>query len=111
MEEKLELGPKNEKMLSEHKARFKKYKLRAECSYDIVLFLQKAHGPMLGFKMEGDTELYMPDVEFEFETILTIERILDILKDIDDSHVMYETVQLLEQYTGDRDNRRARSLR
>ena len=78
-----------------------KYKLRAECSNDVVLFIQNTHSQMLNFSMVKYPEL--PDVDFEFETELALEEIILILKDIEDSHVMYQTVKPIEEYTGDRD--------
>lgn len=56
---------------------------------------------MTNFKMQKDEEL--PDVEFEFETELALDEIIMTLKDIDDSHVMYQTVQPIEKYNGERD--------
>lgn len=78
-----------------------KYKLRAECSNDVAQFIMKAHSQMTNFKMQKDEEL--PDVEFDFETELAIDEIIMTLQDIDDSHVMYQTVQPIDKYTGERD--------
>lgn len=55
---------------------------------------------MTNFKMQRDEQL--PDVEFEFETELALDEIIMTLQDIDDSHVMYQTVQPIEKYTGER---------
>jgi hypothetical protein len=78
-----------------------KYKLRAECSNDVAQFIMNAHSQMTKFKMQKDKEL--PDIEFEFETELALDEIIMTLQDIDDSHVMYQTVQPIEKYTGERD--------
>lgn len=78
-----------------------KYKLRAECSNDVARFIMNAHSLMTNFKMQKDDEL--PDVEFEFETELALDEIIMTLQDIDDSHVMYQTIQPIEKYTGERD--------
>ena len=56
---------------------------------------------MTNFKMQKDKEL--PDVEFEFETELALDEIIMTLQDIDDSHVMYQTVKPIDEYTGERD--------
>ena len=77
------------------------YKLRAECSNDVVQFIQNAHSQMTNFKMQKDKEL--PDVEFEFETELALDEIILTLKEIEDSHVMYQTVKPIDEYTGERD--------
>lgn len=77
------------------------YKLRAECLQDIVKFINKIDYQLLSFNMKKDSEY--PDVEFEFETNLTIEEIILALREIQDLHVMYQTVKRLPDYTGERD--------
>jgi hypothetical protein len=77
-----------------------KYKLRAECSKDVVGFLNNVHSQLSSFSLIKDKEL--PDVEFEFETDLALDEIILILKDLDDAHVMYQTVKLIDEYTGER---------
>jgi hypothetical protein len=77
------------------------YKLRAECSHDVSQFILNAHSQMTAFKMQKYKEL--PDVEFEFETELALDKIITILEGINDSHVMCETVKPLGEYTGERD--------
>ncbi len=76
------------------------YKLRAECSQDVAEFIQNVHSQLKSFKMIKDDEL--PDVYFEFETELALDEIILTLKDIEDSHVMFQTVQPIEKYTGER---------
>lgn len=78
-----------------------KYKLRAECSQDILNFLEKSGNQMMSFKMTRE-DLTFPDAEFEFETKLTLDEIILILKGIIDSHVMYQTVKPISEYTGER---------
>lgn len=78
-----------------------KYRLRAESSNDVSLFIQKTHWRMNSFSMLKYNKL--PDIDFQFETDLKLEEIILILKDIEDSHVMYQTVKPIEEYTGDRD--------
>ena len=77
-----------------------KYKLRAECSQDVVYFLNNVHTQLSSFSLIKDKEL--PDVEFEFETDLTLDEIILTLQDFDDAHVMYQTVKPIEEYTGER---------
>jgi len=77
------------------------YKLRAECLQDVVNFIEKIHFNLFSFNIKKD-EKY-PDVDFEFETDLVLDEIILNLKDIEDSHVMYQTVNLFKDYTGERD--------
>ncbi len=82
----------------------KKYKLRAECTADILLFI-----PMILSRVKSFTLLPLdlsPDIEFEFTLDATLDEILDCLRYIDDGHVMYQSVQPIEQYTGERDYNR-----
>ncbi len=77
------------------------YKLRAECLIDISLFISRNTGkvsPKAAVKWEE-----LPDHELEFESELSLEEIIRDLCDQEDAHVMYQTVQLLENYTGERD--------
>ena len=48
----------------------------------------------------------VPDVEFEFETNLTLDEVIEILKNVPDGHVMYQSVQPIADYTGERDDNR-----
>lgn len=77
-----------------------KYKLRAECSQDVVNFLNNVHSQLSSFKMIKDTDF--PDVEFEFETDLDFEEILRAMLFLDDAHVMLQTVEKIDKYTGER---------
>ena len=77
-----------------------KYKFRAECSHDVVEFIIKIRTQLINFKM--DSVPGFPDVEFEFETELRLDKIITVLKSIGDSHVMYQTVKPLAEYTGER---------
>jgi hypothetical protein len=76
------------------------YKLRAECSKDVAVFIEYAHALFTSFKMQKLDGF--PDVEFEFETSLSLDDLILCLKTIVDSHVMYQTVNLLQDYTGKR---------
>lgn len=78
-----------------------KYKLRAECVMDILRIIEVAGIHMTYLKMVKHKDL--PDTEFEFEIDLELSEIITILKNIPDSHVMYQTVKPIGQYTGERD--------
>jgi len=74
------------------------YKLRAESTTDVVNFIKTAHELLINFKLESAP--LTPDVYFEFETDLSLDEIILILKEIEDSHVMYQTLNTLESFTG-----------
>lgn len=77
------------------------YKLRAECSKDVLNFLNKTHNEISSLKMIRDGGGF-PDVEFEFETKLSLNKIFSILHGIEDTHVMRQTIKPIEEYTGER---------
>lgn len=79
-----------------------KYKFRAETASDVYRL-----GEILGFRVEA-MSLRRPkadfaDVEVELETWLTLEQLRDTMRRVKDGHVMLQTVQLPESYTGERD--------
>jgi len=76
------------------------YKLRAECSTDVVQFIKNAHSQLTNFKMQKDKDF--PDVEFEFETELALDEIILKLKKIKDAHVMRQTVKPIDEFNGKR---------
>lgn len=78
-----------------------KYKLRAECSYDLTLFINLCHNILSQFSMIKMNQI--PDVEFEFTTDLSIIEVIDYLETLEDSHVMIETLKAIDSYTGIRD--------
>ena len=49
-----------------------------------------------------DNNNTMPDIEFTFSCDLSIEIMKLILNGLDDCHVMSETLQVYELYTGER---------
>lgn len=77
-----------------------KYKLRAECSHDVVQFIVKSYSELSWFAMTSSQ--YTPDVEFEFETGMSYSQVLSVIEEIDDAHVMYQTINQVELYTGER---------
>jgi len=79
------------------------YKLRAEGAPDIAEFISIASPYLISYKME---HVGVPDVEFEFETNLTLDEVIEILKNVPDGHVMYQSVQPIADYTGERDDNR-----
>lgn len=75
------------------------FKLRAECFQDMLILIDKLSKSLYGFRIDRD---FLPDVEFEFITNLTSDEILTILSKQVDSHVMMDTLKLIEEYTGKR---------
>lgn len=78
----------------------KKYKFRAECIADVMLFLKSSKDFTMNFTLEFSNEL--PDATCTIETTATIEDLDYILSGIVDSHVMRETIKPELEYTGDR---------
>jgi hypothetical protein len=76
------------------------YKLRAECINDIDLFIGGNKGDINNYYVI-DSLLY-PDAELIFDTNLSLREIIEKLKALEDSHVMYQTVQPIKHYTGNR---------
>ena len=77
----------------------KSYKLRAECLPDIIQFINKTHFHIDNIILDKD----FTDVELEFTSCFDINYLKQILEiRIEDSHVMQETLQLIENYTGER---------
>lgn len=76
-----------------------KYKFRAECRYDIMLFIKKSYKDLFDYKLIPDQTPYS-DVEFEFSSNLTLYELKIILRDIIDSHIMLDTINYYDDYTG-----------
>ena len=86
-----------------------KYKLRSECYVDIANFVgrlvDECHAS--NYKERFETiNIYpdpdYPDCDMDFSTTFTIDKVREIIAGIPDAHVMLETVQYEENYTGDR---------
>ena len=71
-----------------------KYTLRAECTHDIEQFKHVMDGYAWNYREVGDT--------ITFDCALNKERIIYRLRLIPDSHVMIETLELTQEYTGER---------
>jgi hypothetical protein len=87
------------------------YKLRAECKKDIDRFrkaMQNHNKTLTTVSLEhqtlslGSLQMPLPDVDFVFTTTLSLGEIKTILKTVTDGHVMEETVNELNSYTGER---------
>lgn len=82
-----------------------KFKFRAECLRDVEELVRVInHNEMVvEIRFFG-----VADVEVTLTTNLSLEEIIDTTFEIDDLHVIRESIQPLEMYTGERDT--ARSL-
>ncbi len=74
-----------------------RYKLRAECTHDIEQFKHVMDGYAWNYK---EASPHPPDVTMTFDCALNKERIIYRLRLVPDSHVMIETLELAEEYTG-----------
>lgn len=87
-----------ENCFEEYLVNSNKYKFRAECSIDVERLENVIPSKFnVNLIKQG-----FPDVEVEFDSYLSLSEIIDLMKTIEDGHVMYETVKPIEQYTGQR---------
>jgi hypothetical protein len=82
------------------------YKFRAECQSDVEAL--KANLQNFGTFHLSTTQMQIdgipiPDVEAELELNSDIDRVLNAMRSIPDSHVMIQTLEIAENYTGERD--------
>lgn len=77
------------------------YKLRAECLEDIHGFQAAAKGTVTDLKVQLLGEL--GDCEATFASPLSLKALRMLLSIIPDAHVMLQTLQPANSYTGDRD--------
>lgn len=93
--------------------------LRAECPNDVevaVHLLSKSEvsgkpldRPLYDYDIEqmsldiNNEKIPIPDTLFTFHSDLSLEQIIEVLAKIEDGHVMLETVNLADKYTGERD--------
>jgi hypothetical protein len=76
------------------------YKLRAEGLNDFLAFLQNG----MYFRVKSFTVeiIGVPDVVVSFETDASLSEIKSKLREIPDSHVMLQTIEPINEYTGER---------
>lgn len=67
---------------------FNTMSLRAECQYDIAKLLEVI--PVRRMEFQADVEF--PDVVIQFDTPLTLDEVKIMIMDIEDGHVMFDTV-------------------
>lgn len=79
-----------------------KYAMRAECRHDVEAFVKQANNGINNLVIE-EINNSMPDVTAVFESELSIEAIIALMLDFDDSHVMLQTIKPFSEYTGIRE--------
>jgi len=77
------------------------YQLRAECIEDVIDFLNTTQSVLTSFTMIKPND-NLPDVVLIFQAKINLEEIKYTLREIQNNHVMYETVEYIENYTGKR---------
>lgn len=76
------------------------YRFRAECDDDVLALRKILRGKLL--KIQQTVTSPFPDVEVKIITKLTINEIKRAMEKVPDGHVMYETIALANEYTGER---------
>lgn len=78
-----------------------KYRLRAECGHDVLEFQKLAQNKIQN--LESARLADCPgDRLVTFESALSVDELVAILFRGSDMHVMYQTLQPIEKYTGER---------
>lgn len=75
----------------------KRFKMRAEARCDVGNFLLYFEGRIDNLTMKG-----LFDMEVEFDSDKSLKFIKNSLDNLRDCHVMSQTVQPIEKYTGER---------
>lgn len=78
------------------------YKFRAECLTDVRLFEMQNKSNIKNVEIYSVGGFNFPDVEVSFESELSLNQLIDQIKKLEDSHVMYQTIQPSNRYTGNR---------
>jgi hypothetical protein len=75
-----------------------KYKFRAECEHDYKEFKKLIQKEIVN---EEITPLMagFPDIVVEFDSSLVINELQNVLRKVEDGHVMLQTIALSENYT------------
>jgi hypothetical protein len=76
------------------------YKFRAECQYDVDVFKYGNEHEISNLKIENDKDF--PDVYVTFDSDLPLEEIIYLMREVEDGHVMYQTLRPIQEYTGER---------
>lgn len=77
------------------------YKLRAEIPKDVDALIKRLRLPPSAYVRTGTT--LFDGFELEFSSSLTVDELLSEIETIEDGHVMAETLEPVELYTGERE--------
>jgi hypothetical protein len=77
-----------------------KYKFRAECIDDVLVFRKDTTGKITSLVVNFDDKL--PDVTVTFESDEDPKYIESVIAQIQDGHVMRESLNYADNYTGER---------
>lgn len=75
------------------------YKFRAECQEDAQNFQNISKGLAQNFDFQKGTVI---DIIVTFDSNLNLSEIIGLLRNIEDGHVMVQTVRPIHEYTGQR---------
>lgn len=79
-----------------------KYTFRAETLYDVGLFINKYCPKMNKITITPYIDMTFPDMKVELETKMPLEELRQLLKKVDDGHVMYQSLNYSDGFTGER---------
>ena len=76
------------------------YKFRSECPEDTDKFIEKFKHHIIVIDRKSDPDF--PDEDIEFSSLKAIDEIRQVMREIEDSHVMLQSLNFADEYTGDR---------
>lgn len=85
--------------------KMKTYKFRAECSTDVIHFFRAMADKTFDSvhiksqELEGNR---IPDVDVVFKSSNSLAKLIQAAKQIDDFHVIAQTIRPISKYTGER---------
>ena len=77
------------------------YKFRAECLNDVLELVKIKTFSTTLWTLNNDNPIGL-DVEVTFWSDSSLTKIINEMKNVIDGHVMYQTIQPIEKYTGQR---------
>jgi hypothetical protein len=77
------------------------YSFRAECQHDVDTWVALIKTDCIDLQSQQDP--IFPDVDCTFKSSLSLLQLRNSMMLVPDGHVMYETLNTTDQYTGERD--------
>lgn len=78
-----------------------KYKFRAECRADVDIFFSKFKEGISNIKVEPIEDSPI-DVYVTFESKFHLAKMIQVAKEVQDGHVIAQTIRPLAKFTGER---------